>query len=90
MYKDMQLMMDAARQNRVKLPGLETVKEIYELAIEEGQERVAFDALCHQVHASLVMFVLAVEWIVLSVAPTGRRRKRVAPSRRGVKLAADE
>jgi len=44
MYKDMQLMMDAARQNRVKLPGLETVKEIYELAIEEGQENLDYAA----------------------------------------------
>ena len=44
MYKDMQLMMDAARQNRVKLPGLETVKEIYELAIEEGQEDLDYAA----------------------------------------------
>jgi 3-hydroxyisobutyrate dehydrogenase-like beta-hydroxyacid dehydrogenase len=38
MLKDIELMMDAARQARVKLPGLETVKEIYELSAEEGKQ----------------------------------------------------
>ena len=37
MYKDIQLMLDSAREHRVKLPGLETVAEIYEIATEEGQ-----------------------------------------------------
>lgn len=37
MYKDIRLMMEAAREQRVKLPGLETVEEIYEVAMEEGQ-----------------------------------------------------
>ena len=37
MYKDIQLMLDAAREIRVKLPGLETVGEIYDVATEEGQ-----------------------------------------------------
>ena len=36
MHKDIRLMLDAARENRVKLPGLETVEEIYEIATEEG------------------------------------------------------
>ena len=36
MLKDIVLMLEAARQARVKLPGLETVKEIYELTAEEG------------------------------------------------------
>lgn len=36
MHKDIHLMIDAARENRVKLPGLETVEEIYEIATEEG------------------------------------------------------
>ncbi len=36
MYKDLRLAMDAAKEVRVKLPGLETVKEIYEVAAEDG------------------------------------------------------
>jgi 3-hydroxyisobutyrate dehydrogenase-like beta-hydroxyacid dehydrogenase len=36
MHKDIKLMLDAAHENRVKLPGLETVEEIYEIAAEEG------------------------------------------------------
>jgi 3-hydroxyisobutyrate dehydrogenase-like beta-hydroxyacid dehydrogenase len=37
MHKDIHLMLDAARESRIKLPGLETVDEIYEIATEEGQ-----------------------------------------------------
>ena len=44
MFKDIQLMLDAARETRVKLPGLETVKDIYELAVEEGQENLDYAA----------------------------------------------
>jgi 3-hydroxyisobutyrate dehydrogenase-like beta-hydroxyacid dehydrogenase len=29
-------MLDAAQENRIKLPGLETVEEIYDVASEEG------------------------------------------------------
>lgn len=36
MYKDLRLTLEAAREVRVKLPGLETVEEIYEMASEEG------------------------------------------------------
>lgn len=36
MHKDIHLMLDAAKETRVKLPALETVDEIYEIAIEEG------------------------------------------------------
>ncbi|MFB3815775.1 MAG: NAD(P)-dependent oxidoreductase [Terriglobales bacterium] len=36
MHKDIHLMLDAAREMRVKLPALETVDEIYEVADEEG------------------------------------------------------
>ncbi len=36
MHKDIHLMLDAAREHRVKLPGLETVEEVYEIATEEG------------------------------------------------------
>ena len=37
MHKDIHLMLEAAREVRVKLPALETVEEIYEVASEEGQ-----------------------------------------------------
>ncbi len=37
MHKDIHLMLEAARENRAKLPGLETVEEIYEIAADEGQ-----------------------------------------------------
>jgi 3-hydroxyisobutyrate dehydrogenase-like beta-hydroxyacid dehydrogenase len=37
-------MLDAARQTRVKLPGIETVKEIYELASEDGQDDLDYAA----------------------------------------------
>src|SRR4029077_9148539 len=36
MLKDIRLAMDAAKEVRVKLPGLETVEEIYEVAAEDG------------------------------------------------------
>jgi 3-hydroxyisobutyrate dehydrogenase-like beta-hydroxyacid dehydrogenase len=36
MHKDIHLTLDAAREARVKLPGLETVEEIYEVAADEG------------------------------------------------------
>ena len=36
MHKDIHLMLEAAREARVKLPALETVEEIYEVAEEEG------------------------------------------------------
>jgi 3-hydroxyisobutyrate dehydrogenase-like beta-hydroxyacid dehydrogenase len=36
MHKDIHLMLDAAKEARVKLPALETVDEIYEVATEEG------------------------------------------------------
>ncbi len=36
MHKDIHLMLDAAHEARIKLPGLETVDEIYEIAAEEG------------------------------------------------------
>ena len=36
MHKDLKLMLDAAREGRVKLPALETVEEVYDIAAEEG------------------------------------------------------
>jgi 3-hydroxyisobutyrate dehydrogenase-like beta-hydroxyacid dehydrogenase len=36
MHKDIHLLLDTAKEVRVKLPGLETVDEIYELSSEEG------------------------------------------------------
>jgi 3-hydroxyisobutyrate dehydrogenase-like beta-hydroxyacid dehydrogenase len=36
MRKDIHLLLDAAKEARVKLPGLEMVEEIYDIANEEG------------------------------------------------------
>jgi 3-hydroxyisobutyrate dehydrogenase-like beta-hydroxyacid dehydrogenase len=37
MLKDIRLALDAAREARVRLPGLEAVEEVYDVAAEEGQ-----------------------------------------------------
>jgi 3-hydroxyisobutyrate dehydrogenase len=44
MHKDIHLMLDAAHEARVKLPGLETVDEVYEIATEEGFENFDYAA----------------------------------------------
>jgi 3-hydroxyisobutyrate dehydrogenase-like beta-hydroxyacid dehydrogenase len=44
MHKDIKLMLDAAHENRVKLPGLETVEKIYEIAAEEGLSELDYAA----------------------------------------------
>jgi 3-hydroxyisobutyrate dehydrogenase-like beta-hydroxyacid dehydrogenase len=37
MRKDIRLALEAAKETRVRLPGLETVEKIYDVAVEEGQ-----------------------------------------------------
>jgi 3-hydroxyisobutyrate dehydrogenase-like beta-hydroxyacid dehydrogenase len=44
MYKDILLMLEASKQSRVKIPALETVKEVYEVAMEEGQQDLDYAA----------------------------------------------
>ncbi len=44
MHKDLHLVLDAAKQTRVKLPGLEMVDEIYEIASEEGHDDLDYAA----------------------------------------------
>ncbi len=44
MHKDLHLVLDAAKQARVKLPGLETVDELYEIASEEGHDDLDYAA----------------------------------------------
>ena len=44
MHKDLKLALEAAKETRTKLPGLETVEEIYELAVEEGQQDLDYAA----------------------------------------------
>jgi 3-hydroxyisobutyrate dehydrogenase-like beta-hydroxyacid dehydrogenase len=44
MHKDIHLALDAAREVRVKLPGLETVEEVYDLASEEGHQDLDYAA----------------------------------------------
>jgi 3-hydroxyisobutyrate dehydrogenase-like beta-hydroxyacid dehydrogenase len=44
MHKDIHLLLETAKEARVKLPGLETVDEIYELASEEGWDDLDYAA----------------------------------------------
>ncbi len=44
MHKDIHLMLEAAREARIKLPALETVEEIYEIATDEGQAELDYAA----------------------------------------------
>jgi 3-hydroxyisobutyrate dehydrogenase-like beta-hydroxyacid dehydrogenase len=38
MLKDIRLALEAAKESRVRLPGLEAVEEVYDVAAEEGQQ----------------------------------------------------
>lgn len=44
MHKDIRLALEAARESRVKLPGLEAVEEVYDLASEEGKQDLDYAA----------------------------------------------
>jgi 3-hydroxyisobutyrate dehydrogenase-like beta-hydroxyacid dehydrogenase len=44
MHKDIHLMLEMAKEHRVKLPALETVDEIYELSSEEGWDDLDYAA----------------------------------------------
>ena len=44
MHKDIHLLLDLAKEKRVKLPALETVDEIYELSSEEGWDDLDYAA----------------------------------------------
>lgn len=44
MLKDIHLALDAARESRVRLPGLEAVEEVYDVAAEEGQADLDYAA----------------------------------------------
>jgi 3-hydroxyisobutyrate dehydrogenase-like beta-hydroxyacid dehydrogenase len=44
MRKDIRLALEAAKEARVKLPALETVEEIYEMATEDGHENLDYAA----------------------------------------------
>ncbi|HUO17798.1 MAG TPA: NAD(P)-dependent oxidoreductase [Verrucomicrobiae bacterium] len=44
MHKDIKLTLEAAKEARVKLPGLETVEEIYEMATEDGHQDLDYAA----------------------------------------------
>jgi 3-hydroxyisobutyrate dehydrogenase-like beta-hydroxyacid dehydrogenase len=44
MHKDIRLALDAAKEARIKLPALETVEEIYEMATEDGHENLDYAA----------------------------------------------
>ena len=44
MFKDIHLALEAARESRVRLPGLEAVEEVYDLASEEGHSDLDYAA----------------------------------------------
>jgi 3-hydroxyisobutyrate dehydrogenase-like beta-hydroxyacid dehydrogenase len=44
MLKDIRLALDAAKESRVRLPGLEAVEEVYDVAAEEGQQDLDYAA----------------------------------------------
>jgi 3-hydroxyisobutyrate dehydrogenase-like beta-hydroxyacid dehydrogenase len=44
MHKDILLALDAAKEARVKLPALEIVEEIYDVAMEDGQQDLDYAA----------------------------------------------
>ncbi|MGH9512077.1 MAG: NAD(P)-dependent oxidoreductase [Terriglobales bacterium] len=44
MHKDIRLALDAAKEARVKLPALETVEEVYDVATEDGQQDLDYAA----------------------------------------------
>ncbi len=44
MRKDIRLALEAAKEARVKLPGLETVEEVYDVAVDEGYADLDFAA----------------------------------------------
>jgi len=44
MHKDIRLALEAAKEARVKLPALETVEEVYDLATEEGHQDLDYAA----------------------------------------------
>ena len=44
MHKDIRLTLEAAKEARVKLPGLETVEEVYEMATEDGNRDLDYAA----------------------------------------------
>jgi 3-hydroxyisobutyrate dehydrogenase-like beta-hydroxyacid dehydrogenase len=44
MRKDIRLALDAAKESRVKLPGLETVEEVYDMAVEDGHADLDYAA----------------------------------------------
>jgi 3-hydroxyisobutyrate dehydrogenase-like beta-hydroxyacid dehydrogenase len=45
MHKDIKLMLDAAKEARVKLPALEIVEELYDVAIEDGNGDLDYSAI---------------------------------------------
>jgi 3-hydroxyisobutyrate dehydrogenase-like beta-hydroxyacid dehydrogenase len=44
MHKDIRLMLEAAKEARVKLPALETVEEVYDVAAEDGKQDLDYAA----------------------------------------------
>ena len=77
MRKDIRLALEAAKEARVKLPGLETVEDIYEMAIEDGHAELdlsrTMGALQKLGHLNLPVIV---RHVCRSLAHRIRRRGR--------------
>ena len=66
MHKDIKLTLEAAKEARVKLPALETVEEIYEMATEDGHQDLDYAAT----------LTLLEKWAGVQVRVGGVRGKR--------------
>ncbi len=62
MLKDIRLALDAAKESRVRLPGLEAVEEVYDVAAEEGQGDLDYAAT----------LTLLEKWAGIEVRPTAK------------------
>ena len=83
MLKDIRLALDAAKESRVRLPGLEAVEEVYDVAAEEGQ---AGSGLRGDPHVAGKMGGGGSEsegGIEVECVPVGSRRRASASMRRG-------
>ena len=67
MLKDIRLALDAAKEARVRLPGLEAVEEVYDVAAEEGQADLDYAAT----------LTLLEKWAGVEVKAASKRRRRL-------------
>lgn len=73
MLKDIHLALDAAKESRVRLPGLEAVEEVYDLAAEEGQQDLDYAAT----------LTLLEKWAGVEVKPNEARDAKISEVKSG-------